>query len=138
MRDYVDGSGVTTTAEKSEEFISLYAEAFKVYEEEGGRGELGISHVKVYTIHINLTSRIVFKIFVSGRSKIPFTVKAPLSTNPMTKIQKGTMGTRKRHASKSLLLLLRLRNSELFFPMKKSTSGPSAAVLYFWKTSANV
>jgi hypothetical protein len=45
-RDYIDGSGVISTAEKSEEFLSLYQQACELYAE-GGTGELGKSHVRV-------------------------------------------------------------------------------------------
>lgn len=45
-RDFVDGSGVTSCAEK-EEFLTMYTEACKIYKE-GGADVLTKNNVKVH------------------------------------------------------------------------------------------
>ena len=46
-RDCVDGSGVTSCAEK-EDFLTMYTEACKIYKEEGGADVLTKTNVKVH------------------------------------------------------------------------------------------
>lgn len=50
-RDFIDGSGVTSVAEKNDEFLMMYKEACKVYKVEGGQGELPKINVKVYSFY---------------------------------------------------------------------------------------
>ena len=45
----MDCSGITSVAE-NEEFWAMYAEACKIYKEEGGQEELGKQNVKVHHI----------------------------------------------------------------------------------------
>jgi len=52
-RDFIDGSGVTSVAEKDRsEFLTMYHKACKVYKTEGGQDELGKLNVKVYRLFI--------------------------------------------------------------------------------------
>jgi len=65
-RDFIDGSGVTSVGEKNEEFLNMYEVACKIYKEEGG-GDLAKLNVKVYTVRLNLTTRIEFKTSASEK-----------------------------------------------------------------------